>query len=155
MSTIAYRDGILAADSMAYGGKYTASPGLKWKIWRLDNGDRLGVSSVVPGAGEAVRDWLNGKLEREHVPTDMVAIMIKGRDQLYVASGTLQFSGPIESEFYAIGGGADFAIGAMHQGADAAEAIRCAIAHDQHTGGEVRVLTDEVLQLEHAGERAA
>jgi hypothetical protein len=140
VTTIAYRDGILAADSMAYGGKYCASPGLKWKIWRLDNGDRLGVSSNMVGAGEAMRDFLNGKLDRALVPTDVRAILVNADGQVFIANDGVLFSGPIDTEFCAIGSGADFALGAMQHGADAVEAIRCAIAHDQHTGGEVRLL---------------
>jgi ATP-dependent protease HslVU (ClpYQ) peptidase subunit len=150
LTTIAYRNGVLAADSMAYGGKYCASPGLKWKIGRLENGDRLGVSSNVVGAGEAMRDWLNGRLERTLVPPDVRAILVNADGQVFIANDGVLFSGPIDTEFCAIGSGADFALGAMQHGADAVEAVRCAIAHDQHTGGEVRVLLDEPVKVERA-----
>lgn len=144
MSTIAYRNGILAADSMAYGGKWCASPGAKWKIWRLDNGDRLGVTTCNVGAGEALRDWLNGGGDRTLVPTEgLKAILVKTNGEVHVAEASVLFSGPIEVEFYAIGSGADFAIGAMAMGASAVEGVSCACRHDQHTGGPIRWLGPE------------
>lgn len=149
MTTIAYRDGILAGDSMAYGGQWCASPGQKWKIWRLTNGDRLGVSSTKVGAGEALRDWLNSGGDRSLVPSEGIkAILVKADGQVFVANDGLHFSGPLDAPYVAIGSGADFAYGAMHHGADAVQAVRAAISHDQHTGGEVRVLLDEKPEVE-------
>ena len=60
------------------------------------------------------------------------------------------FSGPIDTPFCAVGSGADFALGAMQFGADAVQAVYCAIAQDQHTGGEVRVLLDEPIKTDRA-----
>lgn len=50
MTTIAYRNGVMAADTRAYsGGKLPI--GTKTKIERLEDGTLLGVSSITPGGG--------------------------------------------------------------------------------------------------------
>jgi hypothetical protein len=47
----------------------------------------------------------------------------------------------LEAPFYAIGSGADFALGAMHQGADAIEAVRCVLEFDLHSFGGIQFAT--------------
>lgn len=46
----------------------------------------------------------------------------------------------ITEEFYAIGSGAKVALGAMHHGASAQEAVEIAKLVDPYTGGEVKTM---------------
>jgi hypothetical protein len=47
---------------------------------------------------------------------------------------------PIEDEFYAIGSGANYALGAMHMGATPQRAIEASARWDEATGGEVQIM---------------
>ena len=46
----------------------------------------------------------------------------------------------VTRSFYAIGSGAHFALGALHRGRTAEEAVRVAEVFDQYTGGPVEVV---------------
>lgn len=142
MTTIVFRDGTLASDSMAYAGKGWVSPGSKTKIWRLRNGDRLGVSSAMVGAGEKLREWFEGgcRGDRGELPSEFMLVLVKGRNRLFVGNGSVNLSGPMRSRGFAIGSGADFAQGALHMGATAVEAVRVAIALDILSGGPIKIL---------------
>lgn len=146
MSTIAYRAGVLAADTMAYGGRYTASPGAKWKIWRLANGDRIGVSSSIVGAGERLRDWFALGPDRPAMtepPSAFHLVLVTAAGEVFIGMDSVHLSGPIDGEYFAVGGGADYALGAMAMGATAEKAVRIASQFDQFTGGEIRALRPE------------
>lgn len=68
MTVIAYRDGVMASDSRAYG--YDRSPvGAKRKVYRLDDGTLLGVSSANIGVPRVVRDWIAGGMKQDGVPS--------------------------------------------------------------------------------------
>lgn len=144
MSTIVYRDGILAADSKAYGGKGQASPGIKVKARRLPDGTRVGVVTAIIGQGERFMNWL----EAGGDPTawgsgdpDLRALVIRPDGGVYLYDDGPWPSGPIETDRYAIGSGSEFALAAMYLGADAERAVEVAAALDQHTGGPVLILT--------------
>lgn len=144
MSTVAYRDGVLAADSKAYGGSGQNSPGEKRKIHRLKDGTVVGVTSAVLGMGERFAAWLDAGGD----PTawtggdpDLRAIIVRPGGEMFLADDGLFFSGPIQCKQYAIGSGAAYALGAMSMGATAVQAVHVAIAHDYHSGGRVRALS--------------
>lgn len=144
MTTIAYRAGVLAADSRAYGGPYRPSPGQKCKIWRLKSGDRLGVSSAVPGTGERLREWFEdpSRCSPAELPKDFRLLLVKANGEVYLGDDSVHLSGPIETEYCAIGSGDVYAMGAMFMGASAVEAVQAACTFDPHTGGEIRTLTE-------------
>lgn len=143
MSVVAYKAGVLAADSKAYGGAYQSSPGTKRKVHRLADGSRVGITTSVLGQAERFVEWMNKGADRtawgEGKP-DIRALWVKANGEVYLADDGLDFSGPIDCESYAIGSGAPYAIGAMAHGATAAEAVRIACLHDPHCGGHVIVL---------------
>lgn len=135
MTTLAYRDGVLAADTLA------TSNGLRDdfgpKIWR--HGDVL-----IGGAGSRAlclkfRDWVIGGMDGES-PFE------KGDGNGIVVSpiGIVCWSEngcwPVRQPFYALGSGYQVAMGAMEMGASAAEAVRVAMKWDCGTGGEVMEL---------------
>jgi hypothetical protein len=122
MSVIAYRDGVMAGDTRAYGGDWQASPGQKAKIHLLDDGTRVGITAAVVGQPERVLAWLRAGADPEAWGAgDMLCsvLMVKANGGVYLARDSLYFAGPIFCPYYAIGSGADFALGAMAMGATA------------------------------------
>lgn len=146
MSVVVYKDGVLAADSKAYGGKYQTSPGWKRKAHRLEDGTRVGVVSAVLGEPERFVAWLRAGGDPEAwkgEKPDVRALVVRPNGALFLHDESLTPSVPIECEFYAIGSGGEFAMGAMAMGADVEEAIRVAIRFDVNSGGEPLVLRPE------------
>lgn len=132
MTTIAYKDGIMAADSRAYSGG--ARPiGAKVKVQRLKDGTLIGCSSNVAGGAETVRRWAEAGHPvdfAEGLPATFTLMIAKPSGEVYYACDTLHVSGPLDAPFFSIGSGCEFAIGAMDFGACAVEAIRVACRQD-------------------------
>lgn len=140
MTTIAYRDGVIAADtSMTVNG--TVVPG-RVKIARAPDGRLIG------GAGKAAftesfRAWA---ITEEGDPPKMepgsvgFVIDTDGSVRLWDSD---EGNGPftVRPPYIAVGSGQDYAMGAMFAGADAETAVRAAIAHDKSTNGDVLVLS--------------
>lgn len=140
MSTVAYRGGVLAADSRAYGGKYAATPGAKRKLYRLPDGSILGVVSGIVGFSERFAAWLeSGAVPDKFGDGEQAfkALLVRPSCKVFLYVDSLYPSGPIDSEFYAVGSGDDYALGAMACGCSAVQAVEIAARFDPHTGGEV------------------
>ena len=153
MSTVVYRDGTLAADGKAYGGKGQASPGIKVKARRLSDGTRVGVVTAIIGQGERFMNWLEGGGDPTawgEGPADLRAIVVRPDGGLYLYDDGLWPSGPIQTDRYAIGSGSDFAMAAMLMGADAVRAVEIASTLDMHSGGPVTVLVPDQAAVEPA-----
>lgn len=140
MTTIAYRDGVLAADTaVCQGGLMLGS---MIKIVRGKNGDLAG------SVGDAVFNWafstwfLGGEegpapeAKQEDSFDRGVIFRKSGLIDLFEPRGWFQASAP----YFAFGSGREVALGAMFAGADAAVAVEAAIEFDPHSGGTVTVL---------------
>lgn len=140
MTTIVYRDGVLASDSRAYSGD-SGPIGFKKKIHRLSNGALLGISSSKVGLPEAIVRWFES--EGEDHPGDKFeelhfqALLITPDGEVYYYHDSLAPSGPLHGQFHAIGTGDQYALGAMTCGATADAAVMVAMQHDVWTGGEL------------------
>lgn len=138
MTTIVYRAGVLAADTIITYGSYT-------------NGERSKIARcgrrVVALAGPAwlripLEEWVADGCPRDAVPTDLMeneadfdCFIVEADGALYCfAKGYLM---PVPGEYAAIGSGTQLALGAMAHGADAVSAVRAASLHDKNTGGEI------------------
>lgn len=146
MTTIAYRDGVLAADSRAYSGDKVPI-GFKKKIHRLVDGARFGVSTTSVGGDQLIRRWIEGGCKEvandSLKPESFTAILVKADGSVFYANNNLEWSGPLSAEFIAIGSGEQFALGAMAMGATAEEAVEAAIRLDPWSDGEITVLRRE------------
>jgi ATP-dependent protease HslVU (ClpYQ) peptidase subunit len=132
MTTIVYRDGVMAADTRAFSGDKHPI-GQKIKIRRLEDGTLLGASSTKPGAGEAVLDWYAaGKPDNIVLPDDFtfIAAHPDGRVFYSCEGGERLISGPLSAPFFTIGSGEQYAHGACLMGATAVEAVRAACQAD-------------------------
>ena len=144
MSVVVYSNGVMAADSRAYGGSGEGSPGEKRKVHRLQDGSAVGVVTAVLGDAERFVAWLNAGAnpsDWQGEPPDLRALLVRPGGATFLYESSLYPSGPIDCRQYAIGSGAPYAKGALSMGADAVQAVHVAIAHDSHSGGRVRALS--------------
>jgi len=146
MTTIAYRDGILAADSrltVDHGcgaRKHTCR-----KLFRKRVGEgKKAHDVIIATAGESSPgmvfvDWYgSGKPPPDifmHLGGDFLCLVLS-------PEGLFEYDvycrgEPIEEEFYAVGSGSMAALAAMHCGKSAVDAVRIAARIDSFTGGRV------------------
>jgi len=147
MTTIVYRDGVMAADSRAFAGDRNPI-GYKTKIRAMvvdDVAYLVGVSSPAPGYGEAVLNWFEAGMDIHDTPPmpeqGFTLLAVDAGGQGYYAANSFYLSGPLTNEWWAIGSGDEFAIGALRSGATAVEAVAVAKEFDQWTGGPTHTLT--------------
>lgn len=142
MTTIAYRDGILAADSASWdaNGIYF---GRTRKIHRLVDGSLLagaGCDSMV----QRVANWLNDFCEFPDVDPEkemdrFQGLLIEPGRRVFYMDQSLEQSELVDIPFVAIGSGHELALGAMAMGATAREAVMIACQFDAHSRGPVDV----------------
>ena len=140
MTIIAYKDGVIAADTQTSAGG--TIEGHVIKIARNSQGDLAGWCGEAV-YGYAFLQWFmadhGGTLPdatKTGDPTNTNRAMIVRRDgrvEIYEHKGfSIQ-----EPGYMAMGSGRDIAFGAMFMGATAVRAVEAAIAHDTTCGGRV------------------
>jgi ATP-dependent HslUV protease subunit HslV len=126
MTVIAYRDGLLAADSLATAGHLIT--GRVQKIWRFEDGRLLGGAGCAGDLRSFVA-WALGGCEGHWECRDKengfsaLVVAANGEVAIYDAEGREYV---VQAEFYARGAGAELAIGAMAMGARADQAVEVA-----------------------------
>lgn len=145
MTTIAYRDGIMAADSGSWMGDATHS----WanKLAKGLDGTLYGVAGGAPEA-LGFLDWVNAGADPEHMPVAeampdggnsfiVLAVSPGGPVRIIGAKGVETYDAP----YFAIGGGAATAFGALWAGASAADAIEATKEHGSGAHGHTRTIS--------------
>ena len=141
MTTIAYRDGILVADTVANrGGLLT---GGITKIFRLDDGRLFGAAGGAGYNGAFLRwaaagckgDPPEAKAEDNSWDTGLI-FLPDGELIIYEPGGHFSQRPP----YYAIGSGKEIAAGAMWAGASAEQAVMAAVEHDPYTRAPLTIL---------------
>lgn len=152
MTTIAYRDGVMAADTM---GSWSGD--INFGVPKLAKTDRflMGFSGAYAFA-HPMYDWILGKEDQPmrdfyKSPPDfdpgssgitvLLAEITTGELWYFAADGN--GNRLFGKKFESIGSGARFALGAMQVGATAAEAVRAATCLDDGTGGDVVMITEK------------
>lgn len=145
MTTIAYRAGIIAADSqVTYEAPRDKSGGSsrKHKCEKLFRKKAFGYPVIIATAGEVgpgmmFVDWYGkkGKPPAALADTDFTCLVLD-EDGLWEFDSMCRAE-KILDDFYAIGTGAKAALGAMHMGATAIEAVQVARLIDPYTGGPI------------------
>ena len=146
MTTIAYRDGVLAADS-----RVTVDNGSGARMHTCRKLFRKRVTEgkkqfevIIATAGESSPgmvfvDWYgSGKPVPEiflHIDADFTCLVLTPKGLFEY--DTFCRGEEIEEDFYAIGSGAMAALAAMHCGKSALDAVRIAARVDTYTGGRV------------------
>lgn len=141
MTTIAYKDGVFAGDSLV-----------------TQNGNRFDyVSKIMVGGGytvayagglaicqriadEIIRNGMWGLVDLKVRGKGSFEFLIWWKNGLYGLDEELYPYRLNKRKFYALGSGTDVAIGAMAQGAGAVEAVKIASKYDCHTGGKIKVV---------------
>ncbi|MEN5136102.1 MULTISPECIES: proteasome subunit beta [unclassified Pseudomonas] len=139
MTTIAYKNGVIAYDS-----QITSGNTITYDDYQKCH-EVKGVKFFMSGKTcdyTALQDaYFGGVVTRE---VDASAIVADGDSLWCVGAGVPEgfWKSPIMLDsIYAIGSGADHAITAMDMGATAYEAVRMAAKRDTGTGGIIRAVT--------------
>lgn len=138
MTTIAYKNGVLAADtSVTSNAVYVANT---LKIHRV-NGWLVGGSGSV-GAHYSVSRWLEAGADFKKPVDwgsveDAASIIVSPGGALYHTDTGSGWVVPEQTPFVACGSGADFARAAMLLGCSARDAVAVAIQLDLYSGGRI------------------
>lgn len=138
MTTIAYKDGIIA-----YDGRCTAGGTIVY-----DDFDKLrereGVRFIGAGSTNDINELvdayfgqeINGDCDARLMVIEAEALMLIGHSDGRLWKSPLVFDRP-----YAVGSGSDHALTAMDMGATAYQAVEIAMKRDSCTGGKIRTIT--------------
>ena len=140
MTTIAYRNGVLAADTAMCRGDAKYADAIV-KIAKLPDGRLAAAVGSAGYCGEWLR-WCQDGGEEAKRPTPKEGEGFFDTGLIVELSGELLIFEPTgwfrcHPEYYALGSGREFAIGAMAAGAGPEAAVRVAVKHDQGSGGSV------------------
>jgi 20S proteasome alpha/beta subunit len=132
VTTIAYRDGVLAGDTRVCVGDSVYTDRQR-KVWRLRDGRLFGWAGAVEKA-EIMRRHLLGKGEAP-VDQNLSCIIVEPSGAIRMHEGAIwvKQAGP----YVALGTGQTAALAAMDAGASAIEAVRIGIKRDANSGGRV------------------
>jgi len=136
MTTIAYRNGILAADSRCMLGGWKATYPLP-KLFRLKDGSVCGICGDY-ASGLAFKDWLDSDHSNPRPTLPETTVIQMTSDGVTIHEDGASF--PVVTEFAAWGSGSPAANGALHMGADAVKAVQVAAMLDDSTGGDVTLM---------------
>jgi len=149
MTTIAYKDGIIARDSRSTDPVGYIISDREEKMFERD-----GVVFFCYGRATDIEILLNayfGEAVDPNMEVDVSAFVVEG-GVLYtvgVDCGLVFKNKCMKDELYAFGSGGDIAIGAMEMGASAEQAVEVAKRRDSKTGGEIKTFTlyEEIIQI--------
>ena len=137
MTTVAYRDGVIASDSLVTNDNGIGC-GHARKIVKGDN--VLGGASGPSGEALKFLQWVKNNCDGDQpvIKGNTECILVKDGVGHYInKDGAIV---PVKCDFMAIGSGEEIAFGAMAMGATAQEAVKIAIQIDTNSGGEIRTL---------------
>jgi hypothetical protein len=141
MTTIAFRWGVLASDSMCCRGSWI-NPYPAEKLFRLPDGGVAGVTGEYAEAMGFVA-WLQGHEQADRPPLSEASVIRLHKDgSLTIYEGSASYD--IKPDFAAFGSGGMAANAAMYMGADAAKAIEVASLLDDGTGGKIVTMKCEI-----------
>lgn len=138
MTTIAFREGVLAADSIiSYSG---------FNLGEADKIVRAGDYYVALAGSAYLRQPLEEWLASGACQADLPVLLQENSGQFsalvmnkygHVFEYDNGFLLQVNAPYYAIGSGSHFAIGALAHGASAMEAVAAACKHDKASGGPI------------------
>lgn len=155
MTTVAYRDGILAADTLISYGTFTNGNVNKIHVVDTPTGRVMCVLSGVCWAIQPMLAWLEEGSTQETIPhnllthcTEFSCLIVNDQGSLFEFNNGYFIECGVE--YHSIGSGAQFALGAMAAGVSAPNAVSAAMKHDKASGGNVTICTVATLLLKEA-----
>jgi ATP-dependent protease HslVU (ClpYQ) peptidase subunit len=140
LTTIAYRDGVMAADGRVTIGQLIVTDTCR-KITKLSDGALFALAGDDQ-LEKNIIEWLE-EADGGIMPPqgkDFTAILVDTSGNLSVFAGSGDRFVPWEGISYAaFGSGADVAYGAMEMGASADQAVAASINRDVNSGGSIQV----------------
>lgn len=137
MTTIAYKDGVIAYDSRVTDGNIISDDSFD-KCFVVD-GVRFFLTGAVSDHVYLIDAYFKGKCPRRNIDSRAFVFDKGALSECAISPGTgfwrydMRLDNPA-----AIGSGAQFALAAMIMGASAEEAVRVAARLDSCTGGTIR-----------------
>jgi len=109
------------------------------KIFRVGGG-LVGAAGLIVDIAVFVQWLRDGAIDGEYPKmTAMEAIVVNPQGRVCAYESEQADPVPVKAPYCAIGAGRDFALGAMHAGADAKNAVKAAIKHHSLVKPPVRV----------------
>lgn len=141
MTTIAYRAGIIAADTLSGYGDWKV-PGVTEKLHRFKDGSVGGMTGSESLCRRTI-DWIErGRSTEQPQPSGeqrgAVILMHPAGSVEIFEDGAAYFE---TAPFMAYGSGQPAALAALHMGASAKKAVSIAMLVDKHSGGQVRSMS--------------
>ena len=146
MTTVVFRDGVLAADSLLVQGSIKCPESMNKLVMGRTHPVIYAMAGKIAILAAAVRiieampvaPWDGGEFRTRPAldcNCELVAFHRDGRVVSFETDG-LWFE-PAEVPFMALGSGSKAALGALHMGADAVRAVEVACLLDAYTGGAI------------------
>jgi 20S proteasome alpha/beta subunit len=134
MTTVVYRDGVLASDSRVMNAGWVNTAAVP-KVWREEDGSLFAVTGDYAMAVKVMKSIIaGGDGDGLGESARVIRVASNGEVTVFEEGGSFPVSG---ADFYAWGSGFPVALGALHMGASAEEAVRIAALVDPNTGGAV------------------
>ena len=149
MTTIAYRDGIMASDSGSWAGE--ARHGWARKLARGPDGTLYGCAGNAAQADGFLK-WVDAGCQGDHPKADregqdgressfiVLAVTPGGPIRLITARGEECYT---DAPYYAIGAASATAFGALFMGATAEQALKAASEHGSGAFGKIKTVNFE------------
>lgn len=141
MTTIAYRQGVIAADSYVSAGELMLDQ--TQKLHTLYDGSVVGFSGDLSESQVTLEmlqshegPWEKLDFKGERDPHHFILVTPSRRVLTFHYKNRRMLSQRLS--YTALGTGKELALGAMAHGASAIEAVRAAIKHDINSGGRIR-----------------
>jgi ATP-dependent protease HslVU (ClpYQ) peptidase subunit len=141
VTTIAYKNGIMAGDSRITAGEDEISPGAVRKVFRLSNGTLIGFAGTLAKIQEVMKQLRKtpSKIDFKVAKGEELHALIVYSDGVVRELDSEGWT-EIKAPYYAIGTGSLVAKVAMACDKSPAEAVRMAMKFDKNTGGKVQIV---------------
>jgi hypothetical protein len=138
VTTIAFRDGVMAGDTLVADDE-VRFPCHERKVFRLRDGSLVGLCGDLAQT-QGFINWLRRGMPGECPPFDKSDAMIVRGDRALTFCEGGRFSTLTGVPYVALGSGRLLALGCLWHGGTAVEAVRAGIAHDPASGGKVQTV---------------
>lgn len=133
MTTIAYKDGVIAYDSRLNCDERIISDSFSKMV------ERNGVRFFCCGSQDHMERLADAYFGEDTGELEATALVVEGGKVYRVGRCEKRLYRSLMVEHGAIGSGTDHALTAMDMGATAAQAVKMAMKRDPFTGGRIRI----------------